>query len=94
LKPQEQQPKPLPADPIKWLLELCRIDPKTVLHANGFDAYVFVRLLRMFFYMFIPFWLLTWIVLMPVTAVKPNQGQTGLNMFVIGAFALEARTLF
>jgi hypothetical protein len=82
--PQEKQPTPLPSNPIKWLAAIWSIDPKTVLYANGLDAYVFVRLCRMFLWIFLVAMPLTWAVLMPVTAIKPNQGQTGLNMFVIG----------
>jgi len=42
-------------------------------------------------YLLLPAWLLTWAVLMPVTAIKPNNGRPGLDIFSIGNVGPEGR---
>ncbi|KAI0642619.1 DUF221-domain-containing protein [Trametes meyenii] len=52
---------------------------------TGMDAYFFVRFLRMMVRVLIPIWLVSWLVLLPVTAVRPDgTGLTGLDRFTFG----------
>ncbi len=60
----------LPIEPIK--------------HLNGLDAYFFVRFLSMMCYILLPIWLISWAVLLPITAVNSGTGATGLDMFTFG----------
>ncbi|KAI0366794.1 DUF221-domain-containing protein [Pilatotrama ljubarskyi] len=50
----------------------------------GMDAYFFVRFLRMMVRILVPIWLISWIVLLPVTSVHTNGGLTGLDRFTFG----------
>jgi calcium permeable stress-gated cation channel len=52
------------------------------------DAYFFVRFLRLMCKVFIPIWLISWVVLMPVTSVNTSvPGHSGLDIFVFGNVA-------
>ena len=52
------------------------------------DAYFFVRFLRMMVRMLLPIWLLSWVVLLPVTSVNTSvAGHMGLDMFIFGNVA-------
>ena len=48
------------------------------------DAYFFVRFLRMMAVILLPIWLLSWAVLLPLTAVNAGTGKTGLDIFTFG----------
>jgi len=50
---------------------------------NGMDAYFFVRYLRMIVRVFLPIWLITWAVLLPVDSAGLNN-KTGLDQFTFG----------
>lgn len=52
------------------------------------DAYFFVRFLRMMVRVLLPIWLLSWIVLLPVTSVGTSvPGHSGLDRFILGNVA-------
>ncbi|KAJ9093395.1 hypothetical protein QFC21_006425 [Naganishia friedmannii] len=56
-----------------------------VLTRRRADAYVFIRFIRMMLKIFIPTWLLTWIVLLPIDAVGTQvEGKTGLDQLTFG----------
>jgi hypothetical protein len=60
-------------------------DYRDIINANGMDAYFFVRFLRMMVKVFLPIWLLSWAVLLPITSVKTRVGNNqGLDLFVFG----------
>ncbi|KAG7086001.1 hypothetical protein E1B28_003524 [Marasmius oreades] len=75
-------------DPIAflaWPFYLFKADHKAIKHANGLDAYFFVRFLRMMVKIFLPIWIVTWAVLLPVTSVGSRVGNNdGLDLFVFG----------
>jgi calcium permeable stress-gated cation channel len=49
------------------------------------DAYFFVRFLRMMVKVFLPIWVISWAVLLPVTSVNSHvAGVTGLDRFTFG----------
>ncbi|KAI0350828.1 DUF221-domain-containing protein [Trametes cingulata] len=50
----------------------------------GMDAYFFVRFLRMMVRILVPIWLISWIVLLPITSVHSSSGLTGLDRFTFG----------
>ncbi|KDN34824.1 hypothetical protein RSAG8_12122, partial [Rhizoctonia solani AG-8 WAC10335] len=50
---------------------------------NGMDAYFFVRFLRMMARLFLPIWLVSWAVLLPVDAAGINN-KDGLDQFTFG----------
>jgi hypothetical protein len=49
------------------------------------DAYIYVRFLRMLVRTFMPIWLLSWVILFPVDAVKTQvAGKSGLEKLTFG----------
>jgi len=70
---------------LAWPLALFKADYEDIKAVNGMDAYFFVRFLRLMCKIFIPIWLLSWVVLMPVTSVNTTvPGHSGLDIFVFG----------
>lgn len=71
-----------------WPLAVFRADYRAIISANGLDAYFFVRFLRVMAITFLPIWLISWIVLLPLTSVNTSvPGFTGLNKFIYGNVA-------
>lgn len=59
-----------------------------IIVSNGPDAYFYVRFLKVFgLQMLIPYVILTCAILIPVSAVSPNQGMEGLNILTFGNVA-------
>lgn len=82
------QAKPLTDRIFAWPLAIIRSDYELIKDANGLDAYFFVRFLRMAARILLPIWPISWIILMPVDAVKTGvAGHTGLDKFVFGNIA-------
>lgn len=67
-----------------WLLDILRINDDKVFELNGLDAYMFVRFLRMMVVIFIPIWIVSWFILLPVDAVHSGTSNTGLDRFTFG----------
>lgn len=85
LAPEDKKPHPLPGQPVSWWRRVFSLDDSEVLQANGPDAYFFLRYVKIFgIYMLVPYFILTFAALLPASAVKPNNGQDGLNMFAFG----------
>lgn len=55
------------------------------------DAYFFVRFLRMMTRIFIPIWLVSWAVLLPIHAAGRTNGLNGLDQFTYGNIAQPER---
>ncbi|KAF7360376.1 Protein kinase domain-containing protein [Mycena venus] len=73
------------ASPFSWPWAVYKADYKGVLHANGADAYFFVRFLRMMARIFFPIWIISWAVLLPITSVNTHVGtNTKLDLFTFG----------
>ncbi|THU93637.1 DUF221-domain-containing protein [Dendrothele bispora CBS 962.96] len=70
---------------LSWPYAVFISDPEEIKHANGLDAYFFVRFLRMMVKIFLPIWLVSWAVLLPITSVGTSvDGHTGLDRFIFG----------
>ncbi|KAJ8075602.1 phosphate metabolism protein 7 [Marasmius tenuissimus] len=70
---------------LSWPLRLFQADHRAIKKANGLDAYFFVRYLRMMVKVFLPIWIVTWAVLLPITSVNSRVGENkGLDLFVFG----------
>jgi hypothetical protein len=68
-----------------WPWAVYRADYKEVLRANGADAYFFVRFLRMMARVFLPIWVLSWAILIPVTSIGTSvNNSTKLDRFIMG----------
>lgn len=76
----------LPTHVVGWFTAILREPEISVLHINGPDAYFFIRFMRLMLKIFVPFWFITWALLMPVSATG-GVGNLGLNMFTFGNIA-------
>ncbi|TDL22859.1 DUF221-domain-containing protein [Rickenella mellea] len=81
---ESKRSEPLPRQMFKWPLAVFKADYRNVKAQNGMDAYFFVRYLRMMIKIFLPIWIVSWAVLLPVTSIKTGTGKKGLDMFTFG----------
>ncbi|KAM0787652.1 hypothetical protein ACM66B_003716 [Microbotryomycetes sp. NB124-2] len=84
LVPPKKRHEPLPSSFLGWIPAILRYDARDIIIKNGLDAYVFVRFLWLMCEMFLPFWVISWIILLPVNAANSNGDNQGLNMFTFG----------
>lgn len=82
--PPQKQVEPLPHSLLGWIPHIIRTPAKTILQKNGLDAYIFVRFLFLMLEIFFPFWIVTWIILLPVDAAGSRGNSTGLEQFTFG----------
>ena len=86
LAPPNKRAPDLPTNAVGWFTSIWREPEISVLHINGPDAYFFIRFMRLMLKIFVPFWLVTWAILMPLSATG-GVGNLGLNMFTFGNIA-------
>ncbi|ORX93606.1 DUF221-domain-containing protein [Basidiobolus meristosporus CBS 931.73] len=79
----EKRPPKLSPNPFSWLLEVYHTPDKVLLSRVGMDAYVFLRFLRMCFYLFFSITVISLVILLPIN-ITGQQGLTGLNRLNIG----------
>lgn len=65
-------------------MRLTTADPKEVLDKNGVDPYVFLRFMRMLIKAFVPIWVISWIVLLPINSVGNSVTTDLLERFTFG----------
>lgn len=58
------------------------------------DAYFYVRFLRMMLKVFVPIWLVSWVVLLPITSANSNSGKSGLDRFTFGNIGPDMQTRY
>jgi hypothetical protein len=77
--------QPLSRRALLWPYYLFKADYRVIISHNGLDAYFFVRFLRVFTITLLPIWLISWIILLPATAVNTSvEGLSGLDIFTFG----------
>ncbi|KAI0676509.1 DUF221-domain-containing protein [Trametes maxima] len=85
IPPKSRRAAELTKNILLWPWAIFNANYHEIRSKTGMDAYFFVRFLRMMVRILLPIWLVSWIVLLPVTAVRPdNAGFTGLNRFTFG----------
>lgn len=77
-----------------WPLSIWNADDNDIKRVNGLDAYFFVRFLRMMTIMFLPIWLISWPVLLPLTSVNNSAGLLGLDRFTFGNISTNHTTRY
>jgi len=86
----DERVAPFNAGLFTWPITLFKQDYQEIQHVNGPDAYFFVRFLRVMIRIFVPIWIISWAVLLPVTAVNNSiPGNTGLSRYTMGNIAPE-----
>ncbi|KIY47384.1 DUF221-domain-containing protein, partial [Fistulina hepatica ATCC 64428] len=69
----------------RWPLVVLHADYNDAIRTNGMDAYFFLRYLRMMTVIFFPIWIISWIILLPVTAAGESEaGTDGLDRLDFG----------
>ncbi|KAG8794642.1 hypothetical protein FRC12_022951 [Ceratobasidium sp. 428] len=81
--PEGKRQRPLGDGLFSWPVSIFKADHKDIQQQNGMDAYFFVRYLRMMVRIFLPIWLISWAVLLPVDSAGLNN-KTGLDQFTFG----------
>ncbi|KAG8794462.1 hypothetical protein FRC12_024241 [Ceratobasidium sp. 428] len=81
--PEGKRQRPLGDGLFSWPVSIFKADHKDIQQHNGMDAYFFVRYLRMMVRVFLPIWLISWAVLLPVDSAGLNN-KTGLDQFTFG----------
>ncbi len=77
--------QPLSPRLLGWLISVFNADLDKIKDINGLDCYFFVRFLRMMVRVMLPIWLLSWMVLLPLTAVHTEvAGHSGLDILIFG----------
>jgi hypothetical protein len=79
--------KPLSENILGWPLDIWRADHNDIRQQNGMDAFFFVQFLRMMARIFLPIWIVSWAVLLPITDAGKTKGLTGLDQFTFGNVA-------
>ena len=81
--------QPLSPRLLGWLISVFNADLDKIKDINGLDCYFFVRFLRMMAHIMLPIWLLSWAVLLPLTSVHSDIGNTGVDIFTFGNVSFE-----
>ncbi|KAG8811094.1 hypothetical protein FRC19_004102, partial [Serendipita sp. 401] len=84
LTSEGKRQQPLSNSLLGWPLDIWRADHYDIRHHNGMDAFFFVHFLRMMARIFLPIWIISWIVLLPITGAGNTNGLTGLERFTFG----------
>ncbi|KAL6300421.1 DUF221-domain-containing protein [Sparassis latifolia] len=92
IPPESRRSKPLGQQFYIWPWSLYKADYRDIQVQNGPDAYFFVRFLRMMVRILLPVWLISWAVLLPLTAV--GTSATGLNRFNFGSISVDNQTRY
>ncbi|WFD25408.1 hypothetical protein MNAN1_000370 [Malassezia nana] len=83
-KPVWRNTEPLPKSTFGWISPYLRNPDTEILRINGLDAYSFILFMQLMIRIFVPIWLLSWVVLMPLYAANIEH-QEGLDMFLFGS---------
>ncbi|CAE6475354.1 unnamed protein product, partial [Rhizoctonia solani] len=81
--PEGKRQRPLGEGLLSWPVTIFKADHEDIRMHNGMDAYFFVRFLRMMVHIFLPFWLVSWVILLPVDSAGINN-KDGLDQFTFG----------
>ena len=90
--PASRNTQPLPKGTFNWIPSFLSVPDHEILRINGLDAYSFIWFIVLMLRIFVPIWILSWIVLMPLYAadlpVKSDPKSVGrgegFNMFTFG----------
>ncbi|KII87613.1 hypothetical protein PLICRDRAFT_176408 [Plicaturopsis crispa FD-325 SS-3] len=77
--------QPIGGSLLTWPWMVLKANYQDIAKVNGLDAYFFVRFLRMMTRILLPMWVISWIVLLPITAIGTSNGDsTGLDKYSYG----------
>ncbi|KAK0531912.1 phosphate metabolism protein 7 [Tilletia horrida] len=91
LGPPDERSQPQNPSLFGWVMPWLKTPAITVFERQGLDAYMYLAFLWMMIEMFVPIWLLSWAVLMPVYAANSGGTSTGFNKFTMGNIGFTAQ---
>ncbi|KAI0070905.1 DUF221-domain-containing protein [Panus rudis PR-1116 ss-1] len=95
IPPEGKRAKPISSKLWSWPWTVFSADYRAIKDYNGLDAYFFVRFLRMLVRFLFPVWLISWVVLLPVTSVNTSvEGHSGLDRFIFGNVSNDKQTRY
>ncbi|KAK0563049.1 phosphate metabolism protein 7 [Tilletia horrida] len=74
-----------------WIMPFLKTPAITIFEKQGLDAYMYLAFLWMMVEMFVPIWLLSWVVLMPVYGANSGGTNTGFNKFTMSNIGKTAQ---
>lgn len=78
-----------------WPWAIFKADHDGIRDANGLDAYLFVHFLRMVTRILLPIWLISWVILLPLTSADTSvENHTGLDRFIFGNVARNRQSRY
>ncbi|EJC99291.1 DUF221-domain-containing protein [Fomitiporia mediterranea MF3/22] len=83
-KNEDKRSPELGKNPFKWPYMVWKENISTIRKKNSMDCYMFARFLRMMVQLFIPIWVISWAVLLPVDSVNSGSNRSGLERFTFG----------
>lgn len=87
--------QPLSKSIFLWPVAVFKADYRGIIRANGLDAYFFVRFLRMMVKVLLPIWIISWIVLIPVTSINSTvTGKDSLDKLSYGNVANDKQVRY
>ncbi|THH28353.1 hypothetical protein EUX98_g5835 [Antrodiella citrinella] len=93
--PKEKRVQSLSSKIYGWPLAIFQADYEGIKDANGLDAYFFVNFLRMIARILLPIWLISWLILLPLTSANTSvANHTGLDRFIFGNVAPDKQNRY
>lgn len=87
--------QPLSNSIFLWPIAVYKADYRGIIRANGLDAYFFIRFLRMMVKVLLPIWIISWIVLIPVTSINSKvTGKDSLDRLSYGNVANDKQVRY
>lgn len=81
---KEDRVDQLPKSLWRWAIAIWKADSKDIISKNGLDSYMFLRFLNLMLRIFIPFWIISWLLLIPID-VTGGGTQKGLYRLTFGS---------
>ncbi|KAH8101154.1 DUF221-domain-containing protein [Cristinia sonorae] len=92
---KEKRAKDLSKNIFLWPWAIFRADYTQIKDANGLDAYFFVKFLRMVTRILLPIWIISWLILLPLTSAGTSvDDHAGLDRFIFGNVALNKQSRY
>lgn len=79
----------LPHGLFSWIPAILKADSKQIIAKGGLDAYVFVRFLFLMIEMFLPFWIVTALIIIPIDVANSGGTNTGIERLTFGNVGLS-----
>lgn len=76
---------PLPDSIWRWFVTVWKADRTQIIEKNGLDAYMFLQFLYMMLWIFVPIWVISWAILLPVNSSNSNGTLEGLYIYTFGS---------